>query len=742
MDVPVPHSGPYTLNVAPPSVNFVTHQFVMPGYSTDRKSEQWFPRNDTSKTTVCFSFDAQPLDFAYYLEVYAQSGSPVFTGYVYDNHSLVNLAPGAYQWRVYPLGLENGYTVWGNASPLVFFNAGSAISSMEDLLGTNPLAPSDPGQTPLAYPEDTLEISPGVLLVSDAYHNVIKKLEGGRVTVFIGTGIGGYNGDGDRTSVQISLPSGMALAPDGSVTFVDNGNHLIRNINVASGQVTTIAGVPGVLGKADSNQIPQSAAIGYGKFVTYHGGSLLATVQFPHVNSSEPATSNVYVVTGNQLVPYSVTAHTDNSQLFGMAWFGNFFYLMTGDTTQVTLRKFTLDGAYTNLGSFPALSEGIFCFGEDDLVIGGHTVIRHFVHGTSTEVGLNFANVVQIRSADSGHLYVVDSDGGTVTKASISDWTSVNIVTRSKNSFSTPVDVAIEDSDHVLVLMNQPAAIFRYNIVNGRVDHLAGNGGLDYAVAGINALNSPMRYPNSIAVDAQKNVYVVEQDGILKIDHQTNILSIFAGKPSISGYQTGDRLSAEFASIHAIRFDPAGNLYVADFGNNRIRRVNVDGSVTTIAGDGTIGFGIAPNGSAALSYGINGPSGVMPYSNGCFVGVSNDNYVQWLAPGGSLWTAAGRVIHSGYQGSGSYSEGYRLDAQFNTPVSLSQIGTGADLLVTDSFNNCIRRVNSGTSTVVGDRRPGFSSTSLNLPTTAISVPGGIIVTDSGNGLVRFQKIAL
>ena len=123
----------------------------------------------------------------------------------------------------------------------------------------------------------------------------------------------------------------------------------------------------------------------------------------------------------------------------------------------------------------------------------------------------------------------------------------------------------------------------------GIITTIAGGG---WGGDGVLATDSHLSQVNDVLVDTNGNVYIAEETAIRKIDAQTQIISLYAGS-----YQGGigcdgcPATSAKLSHANAIAFDKQGNLYIADYGHGRIRKVDaVTGIMTTYAGNSTLGY--------------------------------------------------------------------------------------------------------------------------------------------------------
>jgi sugar lactone lactonase YvrE len=267
-----------------------------------------------------------------------------------------------------------------------------------------------------------------------------------------------------------------------------------------------------------------------------------------------------------------------------------------------------------------------------------------------------------------------------------------------------------------------------------QVSTLAGNGYNQFqngsfgdgaaSVAGFN-------HPIGTAVDASGNVYVADayNQRIRKIDN--GIVSTFAGNGN-SGYAEGTGTASEFASPQGVAVDAAGNVYVADTYNNRIRMITPAGVTSTIAGNGTPGD---VDGAAGMAE-FNRPAGIALDAAGTIYVADGGNSLIRTISGGTVKTLAG----SGIVG---YQDGPGSNARFNNPIGVAVDPTG-NVLVADYSNNRVRKVapDGTVVTFAGDGSnndhdgPGSSAEFRGPTGIALDTSGNAYVTDQGNSAIR------
>ena len=197
---------------------------------------------------------------------------------------------------------------------------------------------------------------------------------------------------------------------------------------------------------------------------------------------------------------------------------------------------------------------------------------------------------------------------------------------------------------------------------------------------------------DGIAADAAGNTYIADAANhrIRKVSRAGTITTIAGtGVPGFSG-DGGPAAAAQLNSPYGLAFDGFGNLYIADLGNARVRRIGVDGNIATVAGGGAVSAGGINEGSAATSVFLSSPRNVA-WDGGTSLYISDftGQRVYRLASGGSLTTVAGTGI-AGFSGDGGLS----YNAQVAYPAGLAVDRQGS-VYIADSANHVIRKIAGG-----------------------------------------------
>ena len=296
-----------------------------------------------------------------------------------------------------------------------------------------------------------------------------------------------------------------------------------------------------------------------------------------------------------------------------------------------------------------------------------------------------------------GNLYIADMDNGRIREVT----TSGIITTVAGNGNETfagdggaatsaglhyPAGVALDAAGN-LYIADQSNNRIRQVATNGIITTVAGNGGSSYSGDRGPATNATLSGPTSVAVDTLGNLYIADKsnDRVRQVA-ANGIITTVAGNGG-AGYagDGGAATSAELYYPNGVAVDGAGNLYIADTYNFRIRKVNPNGIITTVAGNG--GFGYAGDGGAATNASLNWPNGVALDAFGnLYIADSGDSRIRMVNTNGIINTVVGKNA-SGYAGDGGAATNAELD--YPTGVVLDAAG---NLYIADRNNDRIRKV--------------------------------------------------
>ncbi|MBT2416343.1 hypothetical protein J7F01_29640, partial [Streptomyces sp. ISL-22] len=235
--------------------------------------------------------------------------------------------------------------------------------------------------------------------------------------------------------------------------------------------------------------------------------------------------------------------------------------------------------------------------------------------------------------------------------------------------------------------------------------------------------------PDGLAADDAGNLYVVDTDNhrVRRVAADGTITTIAGtGTAGFSG-DGGQAVEAQLSSPEGLILDRAGNLYIADDHNQRVRRVSADGVITTVAGTGEAGYG--GDGAAATSAQLNNPFGLaMDRAGNLYITEHHGHRVRRMAPDGTITTFAGTGV-AGYDADNKQASA----AQLSNPCGLALDNAGS-LYIADFYNNRVRRVavNGTITTVAGTGVAGSIGDGGPATTAQLDHPCGLALDTAGN----------
>jgi streptogramin lyase len=575
----------------------------------------------------------------------------------------------------------------------------------------------------------------GNVFVADSNNNTIRKITpSGVVTTLAGTaGLSG-SADGTGAAARFNWPTGVAVDGAGNVFVADSDNNTIRKITPA-GVVTTLAGTANASGSADGTGAaarfngPEGVAVdGSGNvFVADYGNNTIrkitpagAVTTLAGAGSSGTADGTGAAARFNWPTGVAVDVA------------GNVF---VADTWNDTIRKVTSTGVVTTLAGL-AGSEGS-------------------ADGTGAAARFNHPWGVAVDGA--GHVFVADNWNDTIRKI-----TPAGVVTTLAGTaqgpwplgggsadgtgaaarFNSPQGVAVDGTGNVFVadLYNNTV---RKIAPTGVVTTLAGTAGSSGSADGTGAV-ARFDWPWGVAVDGAGNVFVADvgneivggDDTIRKIT-PAGVVTTLAGTVDAYGSSDGTGAAARFYEPQGVAVDVAGNVFVADHGNNTIRKITPSGVVTTFAG--TAGSSGSADGTGAAAR-FNGPQGVaVDVAGNVFVADSGNHTIRKVAPSGVVTTLAGSA-----EADPGSADGTGAAARFNSPAGVAVDGSG-NVFVADSGNNAIRKISiSGVvTTIVGVAAPASAGNFPGpLPASIVSPVGVAIDSSTGKLYITLPEAVM
>ena len=305
---------------------------------------------------------------------------------------------------------------------------------------------------------------------------------------------------------------------------------------------------------------------------------------------------------------------------------------------------------------------------------------------------------------------------------------------------NAPTGLALDGAGNLYIADSGNHRIRRID-TEGIITTIAGTGERGNAGDGGPATRAKLNFPNGMALDGAGNLYFSDRRNhrVRRIDTLGTITTI-AGSGGMKGHggDGGPAVMAQLSGPHGLAVDGSGNLYIAETPNDRIRRVDTSGVITTVAGTGEEGHG--GDGVPAVMAQLSSPHGLAVDGSGnLYIANTSNHRIRRVDTSGVITTVAG-IGKKGYSGDGPAAA-----ARMYHPEGLTVDGAG-NLYIADNFNNRIRRVDpAGNITTIagaGDHGYGGDSGSalqarLYWPSdVAVDKVGNVYVADTQNHRIR------
>lgn len=494
-------------------------------------------------------------------------------------------------------------------------------------VGDGALATAASLSTPLSACVDTA----GNLYIADSYFHRIRRVDAVTkiISTVAGSGFPGYAGDGGpATLARMTLPYDVVCDAAGNVFIADNVNSAIRRVDKATGIITTIAGKG--KGGFNGDGIPASAA----------------WLAAPRGVAMDKA-GNLYIV----------------------------------DTLNYRV-------CVVNMGSQPLV---VYPASSTPLTVQPGYLVRVAGNGTSGQAG----------------------DGGAARNANL----------------GTPTNVAFDSKGNLYIGSETDPRVRMVDAGTGIITTIAGTGTPGLGGDGGPALQAKFVSPTDVALDSMDNLYIIDEDTpqVRMVNAQTKMVSTVVGWFAAAFLGDGGR--ANLALLNGptgVNIDPHNNMYIADYNNARVRRVDAATNViTTVAGSSSVG----DLGQATRALVIEPGGTALDAAGNLFIADQGNHRIRVVGIHGVIETIAG-VGASGFSGDG----GIAIRARLNVPCDV-KIDAAGNLYIADIGNLRIRRVDARTgviTTIVGTGQSGFSGDNGPATAATLNEPRGIALDAAGN----------
>lgn len=672
-----------------------------------------------------------------------------------------------------------------------FFATSARALNLGDIVTKVGGGVGDGGAAPLAglnNPTGLTMDGSGNLYIADYYNYRIRKIDAvtGIITTVAGNGTYGFSGDGElATSASLNCPRGVAVDSSGNLYIADSGNNRIRKVEASTGIITTVVGNGTAAYAGDGGQAT-AASIRYplGIAVDYSGNLYIADTNNFRVRKIAVGTGIITTIAGNGsfsfsgdggpatsagLSPVAVTLDSGGN-LYIAENINNRIRKVVATTGIITTVAGNGTAAFTGDGG-PATSaclsspSGVMVDRSGTLWIADTNNHRiRAVTGTgviTTAVGNGVATFAGdggsaisaslngpwgVISDSTGNLYIADTNNNRIRKRVSGSWTINTIAGNGGSgafsgdngpatisSLNRPYGMSQDSSGNLYFADHWNHRIRKWAIGNGIITTVAGNGTATFGGDGGQANAASLYYPFDVTVDSSGNLYIADEfnDRIRKVAAGTGIITTVAGNGTrIFGGDGEIAISASLWAPTGVAVDSFGNLYIADYGHNRIRKVSADtGIISTVAGNGTATFG--GDGGSALSASLYAPIGVAVDNAGnLYIADSSNHRIRKVAADtGIITTVAGNGTAS-FGGDG----GAATLAKLYYPNKVAVDSTG-NLYIADTNNSRIRRVDASSgiiNTVAGSGFSDYSGDGGAALLANLKYPRGVLVDNVGN----------
>jgi sugar lactone lactonase YvrE len=624
----------------------------------------------------------------------------------------------------------------------------------------------------------------GNLFIPDTANNRVRRLNSsGVITTVAGNGVAGFSGDnGPAVNASLRSPTSVALDSAGNLFISDTDNNCIRRVDSRTGIIITVAG-DGDFGFSGDGGPAISANLDspFGITVDGVGNLFIADRDNQRVRRVDTVTGIITTVAGNGKVEFSGdggpatmaglfepadVAVDEAGNLFVADSINNRIRRVDKKTATITTfagngrSDFSGDGEQAARASL-ALPLGIAldskgrlyiadAFNNRIRLIDSTGIISTLAGNDSRDFGgdngpaisasLNNPGGVVVDGV--GNLFITDSRNNRVRRV---DAVAKTITTISGNGnfvfggdgglainagLNIPSGITLDKTDNLFIADTKNNRIRRVDATSGIITTVVGNGDFTFDGDGGPADRAGINEPSDIVLDSMNNLFIADTSNhrIRRVDIATNIISTYAGdgEPDFQG-DNGPAIKARLSEPFGVTIDTKGDLLIADRLNDRIRRVDAKtGIITTTAGNGSQRF--SGDGGPAISAGLARPVDLIQDGTGnLLIADSINNRIRRVDAGTGVIT----TVSGGKTGGDG---GPATEANLDLPVGVAIDGAG-NLFIAEFLNNRVRRVDVKTgiiTTVVGNGNLGFSGDNGLAVNAGLSGPSGVAIDAEGN----------
>ena len=540
-----------------------------------------------------------------------------------------------------------------------------------------------------------LDSTSNMFIAESGNHRVRKIDAEGVVSTLAGTGQFGYGGDGGPAGeAQFSAPGNVAADESGSVYVVDGGNHRVRVVRPAS-RFSVELGQSGesieLLALRDGTVAEEGKRLENGHLVADSSGQTYALI--PGFGGGVIAIR----------VQQTQSVHLIGGATLTLAQFADGSWRVAGRRVQNGYRHVSAEQE-----SILELADGTWRLarfiirtvaGTTDVTEGSPAISADFL--IPSGLAVDAAGNVYVADSWVRRVRKIDSSGLINTVAGTGEWGyrgDGGPAIEARFYASSPRDVAVDANGNLFVSDTNRYRVRKID-TEGIISTVAGTGEWGFSGDGGPATRARIGNPFGVTVDSSGNLFFADAstNRVRKVDTAGIISSVAGtGERGFSG-DGGPATEAQLYFPIALAVAPSGDLYLADRSNQRVRRIDTSGVISTIAGTGERGFG--GDGGVATEAQLSNPTGIaIDTSGNVYVADSSNNRVRKIAPSGIITTIAG-TGERGSEGDGGPGTSAKIDG----PSALAVDAAGNLYLAEHSQSRRIRKVAVGgvISTIAG-----------------------------------------
>ena len=331
----------------------------------------------------------------------------------------------------------------------------------------------------------------------------------------------------------------------------------------------------------------------------------------------------------------------------------------------------------------------------------------------------------------------------TVAGDSVQGYNGDNIAATTAKLYG-PYSTAVDAAGNLFIADLDNNRVRKVN-TDGIITTIAGTGDAGFSGDDSAATLAKLDGPAGVAVDVSGNIYIADDyNSRIRKVNTSGIITTIAGT-GVNGYSgdNGPSTAAEINDPHGIAVDAIGNVYICDELNSRVRKINIMGIITTIAGTGLPGY--SGDNTEATSAEIDHPYGVaVDLPGNIYFTEWTNNCVRKINTAGIITTIAGGNPTLGFSG----DNGPATAADFHIPIGIA-IDKEGNIFIGDSYNNRVRKIDqtgiittyagTGLEGYSGDNGPAIDAELYGPVGVTIDVSGNLYIADYSNGRIRFIK---